>query len=158
VKRAQNARRDAPTERSSVAAHFDFGNGAFFEFDDSLAAGVTDDAAEKVAQIGIVADEQDGILARVFLEELLEVGKAGLGAQRVLFDELAFVAHFISDQGGGLHGAFERAGNDDLDLHAEGCESAADEAALLDAVFVERALFIFLGACAQAALPGAGVT
>ncbi|MGC2559161.1 MAG: hypothetical protein WA389_10060, partial [Terriglobales bacterium] len=62
MKRAQNAGRDAPTERSGVAAHFDFGDGAFFEFDDGLASGVTDDTAEKIAQIGIVADKQDGIL------------------------------------------------------------------------------------------------
>ena len=84
--------------------------------------------------------------------------KPGLGTQRVFLDQLALVAHFISDQRGGLHSALERAGDDDVDLHAERGQSAADVAALLDAVFVERALFVFLVARAQASLPGAGVT
>ena len=85
----------------------------------------------------------------VLLQHFLKIGEARLGTQRVFLDQLAFVAHFVSHQCRGLRGALERAGDDDVDLHAERGQSAADVSALLDAVFVERALFVFLVAACR---------
>src|ERR1700721_2397054 len=47
-----------------------------------------------------------------------------------------------------------RAGNNDIGLHAKRSQSAANIAALLNAVFVESALLVFLRARAETALPG----
>jgi len=66
------------------------------------------------------------------------------------------VAHFVSHERGGLRGALQGAGNDDVYLYAERSKGAADVTALLDAVFIESALFVFL--CVEQLLPGAGVT
>jgi hypothetical protein len=103
-----------------------------------------------------VADQQDGILARVLFQHLLKVRKTRLRTQRIVGHQFAFVAHFISDQSGGLGGTFQRAGNDGLHLHAERGQSAANISALLDAIIIKSALLVLLRA--GQLLPGAGVT
>ena len=104
-----------------------------------------------------MADEQNRILPRVLLDHLLKIREARFWTERVLCHKFALVTHFISDKGGSLRGALERAGNNDINLHAERSQSAANIAALLNAIFVECALLIFLRARAETALPGARV-
>ena len=124
-----------------IAPHFDFGDRAFFKFNDRLASAVADHASKKFAQVRIVPHQQHGILPRIFFQHLLKIRKAGLRTQRVLDHQFAFVAHLVSDQSGGLRGSLQRTGDDDLHLHAQRGQSAADVAALLDAVFIERRAF-----------------
>jgi hypothetical protein len=73
MKRAQDARRDAPTERTGIAAHFDFGDGSLLQFDNSLTSAIADYASEEFAQVRVVAHQQDGILAGILFQHLLKV-------------------------------------------------------------------------------------
>src|SRR5260370_24448346 len=64
--------------------------------------------------------------------------------------------HFVSHQRRGWGGSLSRTGDDDLPLHTQRGQGAADISALLDAVFIEAALFVLLRAAQL--LPGTGVT
>ena len=55
---------------------------------------------------------------------------------------MPFVALLIANHLGGLHGAFEWAGDDDVNLHLEGEEHARHEHALVLAFFDEGSLGI----------------
>jgi len=102
-----------------------------------------------------MADNQNRVLAGMFLEQLLKVGKRSFRPQHVIGHQLAFVAHFVSHQRGSLRGALQRAGNDDVYLHAESGKGAPDITALLNAVLIKGALLVFL--CVEHVLPRARV-
>jgi hypothetical protein len=156
MKRAQNARRDTPTERADGSTHFDFRDGSLLQFDHRFAAVVADYASEEVPQVRVMAYQQNGILAAIFFQHSLKIRESGLRTERGFGHQFAFVTHFVPDQSGGLHGALQGTGDDNLDLNTERGEGAANVSALLDAVFIEGALLISLGA-AQHSLAGAGV-
>src|SRR5260370_15065685 len=63
--------------------------------------------------------------------------------------------HFVSHQRRGWGGSLSRTGDDDLPLHTQRGQGAADISALLDAVFIEAALFVLLRAAQL--LSGTGV-
>jgi len=91
-----------------------------------------------------VPHDHHRVLTRVFFQHLLKIGKSGLRPERILHHQFAFVPHFVPYQRRRLQGAFQRAGNDDVRLYVERSQGAADIATLLDAIFIEAALFIFL--------------
>jgi hypothetical protein len=103
-----------------------------------------------------VPNQQDGILVGILFQQLLEIREAGFGAQRAFGYKPAFVTHLISDESGRLRGSLERTRDNDVDLHIKRRQSAPYVTALLDAIFIEGALFVTLGA-AQPSLPGTGV-
>ena len=65
MKRAQDAGRNAPTQRAGIAPHFYFSDGAFFQLNHGFASTVADEASEKLAQVGIMAHEKQRILPRI---------------------------------------------------------------------------------------------
>jgi len=84
VKRPQNAWRDAPTQGTCIPAHFNLCDRSLFELDHGFGAGVANHAPQKVAQVRIVADKQNGVLAGMFLEQLLKVGKRSFRPEGVI--------------------------------------------------------------------------
>jgi len=90
-----------------------------------------------------MADDHNGFLAGVFLEDLAKVGKVRLRTQARVQLQLAFVSQFVSDQRSRLRRTFERAGDDHIYLGVERRQGAPDVAALFDSLFVESALLIF---------------
>ncbi len=155
MKRAENARRDTPTERADGSTHFDFGDGSLLQFDHRFAT-VADYASEEVPQVRVVAYQQNGILTAIFFQHSLKIRKSGFRTERGFGHQFAFVTHFVPDQSGSLHGALQGTGDDNLDLHSQRGEGAANVSALLYAVFIEGAFLVSFGA-AQHSLTGAGV-
>jgi len=99
--------------------------------------------------------QHDRFLPRVLLQDLAEICKAGLRAQSRIGLHFAFVTKLIAHEGRGLCAAFQRAGDDHIDLDVERRQSPSDIAALLDPLFVEGSLLIFFGI--DEMLAGAGV-
>jgi len=124
-----------------VAIHIHAGDCAFAHADGGSAV-AGDHAAEKLKHVGVVADYEDAFAVRVFGEHLLEVGVVGAEVEcRADFD-FGFVAKLRADKLGGLEGALERAGDDDVDLHLERREKPRHEHALLFSLFDEGSFAI----------------
>ena len=103
-----------------------------------------------------MADDHDRFLLRVLFQQTAEVGEGRTRTQRGLDLQLAFVTHLVAHQRSGLRGALQRARNNAIHLRLDRGQGAADVAALLDAFFIERALFVFLRI--SEGFAGAGVT
>ena len=141
--------------RAGSAPHLHFRHRAFLQFERRFAARVADDRSQELAQVRIVPDHHDRFLARIFFQELAEVGESSLRAQPGVDLQFAFVAQFVAHQRRGLRAALQRAGDDRVHLNVERSQGAADIAALLDALFVEGALLVFFRMAKM--LAGAGV-
>ncbi len=63
-----------------------------------------------------MADDEDVLVAAALVEEFLEVLQGGFGGEAVGEQDLGFVAGLGADEGGGLQAAFERAGDDEVEL------------------------------------------
>jgi len=85
----------------------------------------------------------------------LELREGGGGSEGVRDEELLFVAGLGGDELGGLHGALEGAGDDEIEAEIEGIEDVGELQALSLAVLVEGALDVEEGIGSAGA--GAGV-
>ena len=65
--------------------------------------------AEKIGEVGVVADDEEIFGFGAVVQKLLEVPQSCRGSQRGRVQDLRFVAGFGADQGGGLKAALERA-------------------------------------------------
>src|SRR5207302_4586670 len=90
-------------------------------------------------EIGIVADEEEVLTFGALAEELLEVFEGGGGGECGGVQDLGFVAGLGADQRCGLEGAFEGAGDDQVELDVERVEHVSELEAVLLACFIERA-------------------
>ena len=102
-----------------------------------------------------MADDQQVLVARALAQQLLELGEGGVGRERGGGENLRLVAHLGADQRGGLHGALQRAGDDEVELELHGVEDMGELEAVALAVLVEGTLVVEDGIGALDA--GAGV-
>jgi hypothetical protein len=91
-----------------------------------------------MAEIRIVADDEQVLVVAALGEQLLEVAKSGFGCKCFRNKDLRLVAGLGSDQGGGLEAALERARDDKVELNLQLIEDVRELQALALAVFVER--------------------
>ena len=108
-------------------------------------------------RFGIVADQQDGILARVFRQHFLKVGEGRLRTQAHFPARVCLRApsHCPPGTRSGWS-AFSGLEMITSHVNSQSGQRAANVAALLDAVLVQPALFVLLGI--GETLSGAGVT
>jgi len=66
-----------------------------------------------------MADDEKIFGVGVGADELLELGEGGFGGEGVGDEDGGFVAGLGADEGGGLEGAFEGAGDDGVELYVE---------------------------------------
>ena len=86
--------------------HVDACDGAFAHADaGSAIAG--DEAAKKLEQVRIVADDEHVLPVSVFSEQLLEIGVGCAEIERRAYLDFAFVAEFVADKLGGLERALQ---------------------------------------------------
>ncbi len=102
-----------------------------------------------------MADDHDGLQLGIFFQHAAKIGKRRARAQGIFHLQLTLETQFVAHERRGLRRALQRAGDHCVDLDIESGERAADKAALLDAFFIEGALFIFFGT--DKAFAGAGV-
>ena len=76
------------------------------------------------------------------VQEFVEVLEGGGGGEGVGVEDLGLVAGLGSDQGGGLEGALERAGDDEIELNVESIEDTCELEAVALTFFVEWTLEI----------------
>ena len=93
-----------------------------------------------------MTNQQKGVLARIFFQHPLKVGKTRLGSQRGFDVKFAFVTEFVSDQRSGLSATFEWAGKNRISLDFERSQGATDVSALIETLFVEGAFLVPFGA------------
>jgi len=124
-----------------VAVHIDAGDGAFAHADGGSAV-AGDEAAEELEEVGVVSNDQDAFAVRIFCDEGLEVGVVCMEAEGWADFDFGFIAELGADKLGGLKGAFERAGDDDVHLNFERGENARHEHALLFSLFDEGSLAV----------------
>jgi hypothetical protein len=109
--------------------HVNAGDGTFAHAD-ACSAVAGDETAEELEEIGIVADDKHVLTVGVCSKEVLEVGVCGTEIESRTDLDLAFIPKFIADELGGLQGALQRAGNDDIRLDLEGAQHTSHDHAL----------------------------
>ena len=102
-----------------------------------------------------MADEQQVLVFGALAQQLLELGKGGVGRERCGGEDGRFVAHLGADEGSGLQAALERAGDNEIEGDLHRVEHMRKLEALCLAVLVERTLAVEDGIGAADA--GAGV-
>ena len=142
-----------------VALEVDAGKRAFAETD-ARGGGVVVGAdakklGEELAEIGVVADDENVFTGGGIAQKALELGEGRARSEGVGDEDLLFVSGLGGDELGGLLGALERAGDDEIEVELEGVEDVGELQALGLAVLVEGTLDVenWIGA----ADAGAGV-
>jgi len=100
----------------------------------------TEEVAQKLRDVGVVAYDEDVLGGGVFAQEALELREGCGGGERVGDDDFLLVTSFGGDELGGLLAAFERAGDDEVEAEIEGVEDVGELEALGLAVLVEGTL------------------
>ena len=103
-----------------------------------------------------MADDEEVFELGAVLEQLLELGEGGIGCEREGWDDPGLVAGLGANQRGGLHGALEGAGDDEVELQLHRVQHMSELQAVALAFLVEGAFFVEDGVDAPDA--GAGVT
>ncbi len=78
--------------------------------------------ADEVGEVGVVADDENVLVAAALVEELLKVLEGGFGGEAVGEQNLGLVAGLGAYEGGGLEAAFEGAGDYEVELNFQGVE------------------------------------
>jgi len=126
-----------------VLVHIDASDGTLAHADAGSSI-PSDEAAEKLEEVGIVADEHHVLPVGIFVDQLLKVRVARAKVKRRADFDFALVAEFVADELGGLERTLQRAGDDDVGLDFEGAEKPAHEHALLFAFGDKAALRVEL--------------
>jgi hypothetical protein len=87
-----------------------------------------------------VSDDENVLEGGVLVKELVELGQGGLGCEGFGEQDPGLVAGLCANEGGGLEAALEGAGEDDVELDAEGVEDVGQVQAMVLAVLIEGAL------------------
>jgi len=127
-----------------MVVKIDAGDGAFPHADRGASV-AGDEAAEKLKQDGVMADGEHAFAAGILNQHVLEGGKVCIGQEGSADFDLGVIAELGSDKLGGLHGALERAGDDDVDLDLEGAQHAGHQHALVLAFLDEAPLGVESG-------------
>ena len=135
--------RDEIEERAAAGGRIDFeaGDGSFFDLD---AATGSENPLDELGEIRFVADDGDA-LEVVESGELLERVFRGHAAGEPALEGRAGDAGGLAEFLGGLAGADQRAGEDDLGKLADGFQKLGGAAGLLAAFFDKRAREITVG-------------
>ena len=104
--------------------------------------GGNEERAEEGGEVGVVADDEQVLVAGALAQQLLELGEGGVWRERGGGEDFGLVAHLGADQRGGLHGALKRAGDDEVELELHGVEDMGELEAVALAVLVEGALVV----------------
>jgi len=126
-----------------MLVHIDAGDGSLAHAD-ACSAVPGDQPPEELKQVGIVSHEHDILPVGILVNELLEIGVACAKIECGADFYLAFIAEFIANELGGLKGALQRTGNDDVGLNLQGSQEAPHEHALFFAFGDESAFGIEL--------------
>ena len=102
-----------------MVVKIDAGDGAL-PHADGCSAVAGDEPAEELEEDGVVADGQHAFAVRVLRQHVLEGAEVRIGGQGGADLDLGVVAELGADKLRGLHGALERAGDDDIHLDLEG--------------------------------------
>ncbi len=95
---------------------------------------------EKLGDVGVMADDEDVLVGAAVAQQPLELGEGGGGGKRVGDEQLLLVAGLGGDELGGLLGALEGAGDDEVKVGLEGIEDVRKLQALGLAVLIEGTL------------------
>ena len=98
--------------------------------------------AEKLGDVGVVADDENVLRGGPVAEKALELGEGRGGSKRGGDQDFLFVAGLGSNELGGLLGALEGARDDEIEVGIEGVEDVGELQALCLAVLVEGTLDI----------------
>jgi hypothetical protein len=139
-----------------TAGQVDAGDGAFAQANAAAALQVIvaiavtvsvagDELGDELVQVGIMAYEQDSLAAGVLGDELLKGGIVSIGRKSRRGEDRRLKTDLGGHELGGLAGTFERAGDDDVDLHLERSQDAGHEHALLLAFFDQAAFGVKYG-------------
>jgi len=130
-------------------------SGAGVESAGGTVRGGNEERAEECVEVGIVSDDEQVLVAGELAQKLLELGEGGVGRERGGGEDFGLVAHLGADERGGLHGALQGAGDDEVELELHGVEDMGELEAVALAVLVEGTLVVEDGIGALHA--GAGV-
>jgi len=122
-----------------VLVHVDAGNGSLAHSNSGASVG-GNQAADKLEQVGIMADNQDVLAIRVFFKHLLKGGEVRLGRESRTDLNLAFVPQLVAHKLRSLQGALQWARDDQVWLYFKSIQNAAHHHALFFAFFDETAL------------------
>jgi len=89
-----------------------------------------------------VADEEEIFAVGALAQELLEVLEGGFWGEGGGVEDLGLVAGLGADERGGLQGAFERAGDDEVELDVQRVQHMGELEAMLFAFLVEGTLLV----------------
>src|SRR5580692_974098 len=103
-----------------------------------------------------MADNHDGFVLGMFLEQSTEVREGSARPKRILKLQLALVAEFIAYERSGLSGTLQRTGNHRIHLNVQRSQGSPDHSALCDSLFVESTLLVLFRVGQR--LAGVGVT
>ena len=95
-----------------------------------------------------MADDQKVFAGGAFLEKLLEIFEGGFGGEGRGGHNLGLVACLGAYEGGGLEAAFERAGDDEVELDVQCVQHMGELEAVFLAFFVEGTFLIEGWICA----------
>src|ERR1700756_5202187 len=98
-----------------------------------------DQTAEEFEEVRVVTDHQHAFAVGVLIKQLLKSDEVSIGCERSAYLDFRLVTHLRAHKLSGLQGAFERTGDDDVDLHTERAEHPGDQDALVLAVFDQGA-------------------
>ena len=84
-----------------------------------------------------MADDEEIFVDGLVADEAMEVLDGGLGGEGVGVEDAGLVADFSGDELGGLKGALERAGDDEIEGDFEGGENVGEAQGVLLAFFIE---------------------
>jgi len=153
VERADGAGIEQPVEGGGATSQVDAGqrslaqthagrSGAGVEAAGGAGGGGNEERAEECVEVGIVADDEQVLVAGVLAQKLLELGEGGVGSERGGGEDFGLVAHLCADERGGLHGALQGAGDDEVELELHGVEDMGELEAVALAVLVEGTLVV----------------
>ena len=167
VERADGAGIEQPVQRGGAASEVDAGQRALAQTDaggcgtgveaaGGACRGGNEERAEEGGEVGVVADDQQVLVAGVLAQQLAELGEGGVGGKRGGGEDFGLVSHLGADERGGLHAALQGAGDDEVELELHGVEDMGKLEAVALAVLVEGALVV--EDRVDALYAGAGVT